>query len=53
MQIDSLIQDLLDVTRIEAGRLTVAPREVEPKPLVEAALYAMCSRSSGCGGPTS
>jgi PAS domain S-box-containing protein len=41
MQIDSLIQDLLDVTRIEAGRLTVSPRNVSPKPLVEAALYAM------------
>jgi PAS domain S-box-containing protein len=41
VQIDGLIQDLLDVTRLEAGRLTVSPHEVEPAPLVEAALYAM------------
>ncbi len=40
-QIDALIQDLLDVTRLEAGRLTVSAHDVEPKPLVEAALYAM------------
>jgi len=40
-QIDALIQDLLDVTRLEAGRLTVSAHEVEPKPLVEAALYAL------------
>ena len=40
-QIDALIQDLLDVTRLEAGRLTVARRNVAPAPLVEAALYSM------------
>jgi len=40
-QIDALIQDLLDVTRLEAGRLTVSAHDVEPKPLVEAALYAL------------
>ena len=40
-QIDALIQDLLDVTRLEAGRLTVLPRDVDPVPLVEAALHAM------------
>ncbi|MFL5619417.1 MAG: sensor histidine kinase [Gemmatimonadaceae bacterium] len=40
-QIDALIQDLLDVTRLEAGRLTVSARDVDPVPLVEAALYAM------------
>jgi PAS domain S-box-containing protein len=41
VQIDALIQDLLDVTRLEAGRLTVSPRDVAPIPLVEAALYAL------------
>ena len=40
-QIDALIQDLLDVTRLEAGRLTVSAHDVEPVPLVEAALYAL------------
>ena len=49
MQIDSLIQDLLDVTRIEAGRLTVSPRNVSPKPLVEAALYAMRTLAENSG----
>jgi len=39
--IDALIQDLLDVTRLEAGRLTVSAHDVEPAPLVEAALYAL------------
>src|SRR5215216_2976145 len=43
VQIDALIQDLLDVTRLEAGRLTVSARDVAPIPLVEAALYAMRS----------
>jgi len=41
VQIDALIQDLLDVTRLEAGRLTVSAHDVEPRPLVEAALYAL------------
>src|SRR5215213_416397 len=41
VQIDALIQDLLDVTRLEAGRLAVSPRDVTPVPLVEAALYAL------------
>jgi signal transduction histidine kinase len=40
-QIDALIQDLLDVTRLEAGRLSVSAQDVEPAPLVEAALYAL------------
>jgi PAS domain S-box-containing protein len=50
-QIDALIQDLLDVTRLEAGRLTVSPRDVAPVPLVEAALYAMrtLAESTGVG----
>ena len=48
-QIDALIQDLLDVTRLEAGRLTVAPRDVAPVPLVEAALYAMRALAESSG----
>jgi PAS domain S-box-containing protein len=48
-QIDALIQDLLDVTRLEAGRLTVSPRDVAPRPLVEAALYAMRTLAESTG----
>src|SRR3954466_37016 len=48
-QIDALIQDLLDVTRLEAGRLTVSPHDVEPAPLVEAALYALHALSESGG----
>ena len=48
-QIDALIQDLLDVTRLEAGRLTVSRRNVEPAPLVEAALYAMRTLAESSG----
>jgi PAS domain S-box-containing protein len=48
-QIDALIQDLLDVTRLEAGRLTVSPRDVAPVPLVEAALYAMRTLAESSG----
>ena len=49
VQIDALIQDLLDVTRLEAGRLTVSPRDVDPVPLVEAALYAMRALAESSG----
>ena len=48
-QIDALIQDLLDVTRLEAGRLTVQQRDVDPVPLVEAALYAMRALAESSG----
>jgi len=48
-QIDALIQDLLDVTRLEAGRLTVARRNVAPAPLVEAALYSMRTLAESSG----
>ena len=48
-QIDALIQDLLDVTRLEAGRLTVSAHDVEPRPLVEAALYALRALSESGG----
>jgi PAS domain S-box-containing protein len=40
-QMDTLIQDLLDVTRIEAGRLRVSLRQVDPRTLVAGALDAM------------
>jgi PAS domain S-box-containing protein len=40
-QMDALIQDLLDVTRIDAGRLRVSPRLVDPRPLVHRALEAL------------
>jgi len=49
VQIDALIQDLLDVTRLEAGRLTVARRNVAPAPLVEAALYSMRTLAESSG----
>jgi PAS domain S-box-containing protein len=48
-QIDALIEDLLDVTRLEAGRLTVSAHDVEPRPLVEAALYALHALSESGG----
>jgi len=48
-QIDALIQDLLDVTRLEAGRLTVAARDVDAVPLVEAALYALRTLAESSG----
>jgi PAS domain S-box-containing protein len=40
-QMDTLIQDLLDVTRIEAGRLRVTPRTVDPRALIAEALEAL------------
>jgi PAS domain S-box-containing protein len=40
-QMDALIQDLLDMTRLEAGRLVVAPREVEIAPLIEESVDAL------------
>jgi PAS domain S-box-containing protein len=40
-QMDTLIQDLLDVTRIEAGRLRVTPRSVDPRALIAEALEAL------------
>src|SRR5678815_5834195 len=48
-QIDALIQDLLDVTRLEAGRLTVSARDVDPVHLVEAALHAMHALAESSG----
>jgi PAS domain S-box-containing protein len=49
VQMDALIQDLLDVTRLEAGRLTVSPRDVDPVPLMEDALYAMRTLAESSG----
>jgi signal transduction histidine kinase len=40
-QIDRLIQDLLDVTRLEAGRLTVNPRPTPLGDLLELAAFAL------------
>ena len=41
VQIDRLIQDLLDVTRLEAGRLSVSPRSVSICDVVTDALKAL------------
>ena len=40
-QIDALIQDLLDMTRMEAGRLVVNPKAVEVAPLLAGSLDAL------------
>jgi signal transduction histidine kinase len=40
-QIDALIQDLLDVSRLEAGRLTVSPERVEVDWLLSRSVEAM------------
>jgi PAS domain S-box-containing protein len=40
-QMDALIQDLLDVTRLEAGRLAVTPKLVDVDWLVDRAVEAM------------
>jgi PAS domain S-box-containing protein len=40
-QIDALIQDLLDMTRMEAGRLVVAAKEVDLGPLIARSIDAL------------
>ncbi|MCY7379969.1 MAG: PAS domain-containing sensor histidine kinase [Gemmatimonadaceae bacterium] len=40
-QIDALIQDLLDMTRMEAGRLVVSPKEVDIVPLIQRSIEAL------------
>jgi len=40
-QMDALIQDLLDMTRMEGGRLVVSPREVEVGPLIAQSIEAL------------
>jgi len=34
-QMDALIEDLLDVSRMEAGELALSPTEIDPQPLLE------------------
>ena len=40
-QMDALIQDLLDITRLEAGRLVVSPRDVELPSLIARSVEAL------------
>ena len=40
-QMDALIQDLLDITRLEAGRLVVSPRDVELSGLIARSVEAL------------
>ncbi|HET7187305.1 MAG TPA: PAS domain-containing sensor histidine kinase [Gemmatimonadaceae bacterium] len=40
-QMDALIQDLLDITRLEAGRLVVSPRDVELSALIARSVEAL------------
>lgn len=48
-QMDSLIRDLLDVTRVEAGRLTVDPRPVNTEELLSDALRTLAPVAEGQG----
>ncbi len=40
-QMDALIQDLLDATRLEAGRLRLAPQWISPEDVVRAAIETL------------
>jgi PAS domain S-box-containing protein len=40
-QMDALIQDLLDVTRLEAGRLAVSARDIDVTPLIGRSIEAL------------
>jgi PAS domain S-box-containing protein len=47
-QIDALIQDLLDITRLEAGRLSVSPTTEEAERLVTQSLDALRPLAEAC-----
>lgn len=49
VQMDTLIQDLLDVTRLETGRLTVTARRTPIHELMHAATTALRPLAEGCG----
>lgn len=49
VQMDSLIMDLLDVTRVEAGRLTVDPKPVDAEELLSDALRTLAPVAEGKG----
>lgn len=48
-QIDRLIQDLLDVTRLEAGRLKLHPEPEEAGPIVREALLVLAPAAAEAG----
>lgn len=49
VQMDRLIQDLLDVTRVETGRLVIEPEPVETTALLDTALATMRPLVEGAG----
>jgi len=49
LQMDSLIMDLLDVTRVEAGRLSVDPKSVNAEELLSDALRTLAPVAEGKG----
>ncbi|MEO7368875.1 MAG: ATP-binding protein [Gemmatimonadaceae bacterium] len=49
LQMDSLIMDLLDVTRVEAGRLSVDPKPIDAEELLSDALRTLSPVAEGKG----